>query len=198
MTNQEAVHPHERLLILAGLLTLLGLGVGIVYVLWSTPYTMVAFLGLGQLAILAGGVLFLTVILLDVRSRLQSVVEKRFGPGETVFRQGDFPDRLYLIGNGEAEVFREVPGGEDVALARLKPGEFFGEMGIMGNTPRSATVRAATELETLSIHRSYISPIFSYLPSWQEKVREEYAHRTAMNREAEEARYMGEGEDHDR
>ncbi len=60
----------------------------------------------------------------------------------------------------------------------------------------SATVRAATELEVLSIHRSYISPIFSYLPSWQEKVREEYAQRTAMNREAEEARYMGEGKDH--
>jgi CRP-like cAMP-binding protein len=184
MTRPELVHPHEKLQILAGTLSLFGLGTGIVYVLWSTPYTMVVFMGLGQITILAGGVIFLTVILLDVRARLQSVVERGFGAGDTVFRQGDFPDRLYLIGKGEAEVVREVPGGEDIPLARLNPGDFFGEMGILGNTPRSATVKAATDLETLSIHRSYIGPMISYLPSWQEKIREEYAQRTAMNRDA--------------
>lgn len=181
MNAAEPVHPHDRFLILAGLLTLFGLSLGIVHVLWSTPYTMVAFLGLGQIAILIGAATFLAVILLDLKARLQSVVEKKFGKGEVVFRQGDFPDRLYLIGTGEAEVIREMPGGEEVSLARLQPGEFFGEMGIMGNSPRSATVRAATPLETLSIHRSYLGPIFSYLPSWKEKVREEYAQRTEMN-----------------
>jgi CRP-like cAMP-binding protein len=181
MNATEPVHPHDRFLILAGLLTLLGLAIGIVYVVWSTPYTMVAFLGLGQLTILIGAVIFLAIIFLDLKARLQSVVEKRFRAGEVVFRQGDFPDRLYLIGEGEAEVIREMPDGEEIPLARLQPGEFFGEMGIVGNTPRSATVRAATSLETLSIHRSYLGPIFSYLPSWQEKVREEYAERTAMN-----------------
>jgi len=181
MKAERVVHPHDRFLILAGLLTLLGLGIGIVHVLWSTPYTMVAFLGLGQLTILIGGVIFLAIVLLDLKARLQSVVEMRFGKGEVVFRQGDFPDRLYLIGEGEAEVIREMPNGQEVSLARLRAGEFFGEIGIVGNTLRSATVRAATPLETLSIHRSYLSPIFSYLPSWKEKVREEYAQRTAMN-----------------
>jgi CRP-like cAMP-binding protein len=181
MSHQELAHPHDRFLILAGLLTLLGLGTGIVHVLKSTPYTMVAFLGLGQMAILAGAGIFLAIVFLDLRARLQSVVEKRFEKGEVVFRQGDFPDRLYLIGEGEAEVIREMPTGEEISLARLQQGEFFGEMGIVGNTPRSATVRATTPLETLSIHRSYLGPIFSYLPSWKEKVKEEYVHRTAMN-----------------
>ena len=181
MTTESVVHPHDRFLVLAGLLTLLGLAIGVVHVLWSTPYTMVAFLGLGQLTIAVGAGIFLVIVLLDLKARLQSVVEKSFGKGEVVFRQGDFPDRLYLIGEGEAEVVREMPGGEEVSLAHLKPGEFFGEMGIVGNTPRSATVRAATPLETLSIHRSYLGPIFSYLPSWQEKVKEDFARRTAMN-----------------
>jgi len=185
MTATPPAHPHNRFLVLAGILTFFGLAVGIVHVLWSTPYTMVAFLGLGQMAILVGASTFLAVILLDLRARLQSVVERRFAQGEIVFRQGDFPDRLFLIGEGEAEVIREMPDGEQVSLARLHPGEFFGEMGIMGNTPRSATVRAATPLETLSIHRSYLGPILSYLPSWKEKVREEYALRTAMNAEVE-------------
>jgi CRP-like cAMP-binding protein len=179
------VHPHDRPLVLAGTLALVGLVLGIVYVLWSTPYTMVVFLGLGQVAILVGGVIFLAVVFSDLRARLQSVVEKRFSAGETVFKQGDFPDRLFLIGEGEAEVLREMPGGEPVPLARLTPGEFFGEMGILGNAPRSATVRAATELRTLSIHRSYLGPILTYLPSWKEKVKEEYAERVAMNREME-------------
>ena len=185
MTSPEAVHPHDRPLVLAGALALIGLVLGIVYVLWSTPYTMVVFLGLGQVAILVGGVIFLAVVFSDLRARLQSVVEKRFSAGETVFKQGDFPDRLFLIGEGEAEVLREMPGGEPVPLARLTPGEFFGEMGILGNAPRSATVRAATELRTLSIHRSYLGPILTYLPSWKEKVKAEYAERVAMNREME-------------
>jgi hypothetical protein len=179
--HREAIHPHERPLIVSGILSLVGLALGIVYVLWSTPYTMIAFLGLGQLAITSAGVIFLAIIVLDLRTRLQSVVEKRFSAGETVFRQGEFPDRLFLIGEGEAEVIREATHGEDILLARLKPGEFFGEMGILGDSPRSATVKAATDLRTLSIHRSYLGPILTYLPAWKEKVKEEYAERTAIN-----------------
>jgi len=186
VNTSEAVHPHDRPLVLAGALTLVGLTLGIVYVLWSTPYTMVVFLGLGQVAIMVGGAIFLVVVFSDLRARLQSVVEKRFPAGETVFRQGDFPDRLFLIGEGEVEVLREMPDGEQVPLARLGPGEFFGEMGILGNSPRSATVRAASELRALSIHRSYLGPILTYLPSWKEKVREEYSQRTAINQRREE------------
>lgn len=43
---------------------------------------------------------------------LQSLVEKPFPAGETVFEQGDFPDRLFLTGEGEAEVVREMLDGE--------------------------------------------------------------------------------------
>lgn len=186
--RERPVHPHDRFLILAGILTLSGLALGIVHVLWSSPYTMVAFLGLGQFTILAGTSIFLVIVALDLKARLQSVVEKRFIKGEVIFKQGDFPDRLYLIGEGEAEVVREMPDGAEVSLARLQAGEFFGEMGIMGNTPRSATVRAATPMATLSIHRSYLGPIFSYLPSWKEQVRVEYAQRTAMNLDLEQSK----------
>lgn len=186
MSRERAVHPHDRFLILAGLLSLVGLGLGLIHVLWSTPYTMVAFLGVGQGAIVAGGVILLIVVSLDLRARLQSVVEKRFEPGEVVFHQGDFPDRLFLIGSGEAEVLRKTSDGEEITLARLGPGEFFGEMGILGDAPRSATVKAATSLATLAIHRSYLGPILSYLPSWKETVREEFLERTAQNRELDE------------
>ncbi|UCF36736.1 MAG: cyclic nucleotide-binding domain-containing protein [Acidobacteriota bacterium] len=183
MKSKEPVSPHERFLYLAGLLTLSGLATAVVYTLRSTPYTMILFLGLGQTLIVAGIVIFVAVVVSDIRNRLQSVVEKRFPAGETIFEQGDFPDRLYLIGSGQADVIRRDGNGTEVLLAQLGPGEVFGEMGVLGNVPRTATVRASTELEVLSIHRTYFSPLISYLPTFRNQILSEYRRRTeAMGR----------------
>jgi len=172
-------HPRAKQLSLAGLLAILGLGTAVVYTLRSTPYTMVLFMGGGQLLLLAALVVFLWVVAADIKARLQSVVEKHFKKGETVFRQGDPADRLYAIGRGEADVVREDPAVGDTILARLGPGEFFGEMGILGNAPRMATVRAATDLEVLSIHRAYFGQLYSYLPTLREGILAEYRRRAA-------------------
>jgi CRP-like cAMP-binding protein len=177
MTRDAVTHPHDRYLRLSALLTVFGLATAVVFTLRSTPYLMVLFLGLGLSCVVAGVVIFAVLLIADVRSRLHSVVERKFKAGDVVFRQGDFPDRLYLIGTGDAEVMKEVPGGNAVVLARLGPGEFFGEIGIIGNSPRTATVRAATDLETLSIHRDYFTSLLTYLPSWKERVFEDYRRR---------------------
>jgi len=177
--TKAAVHPHDRYLALSGLLAAFGLLTAIVFTLRSTPYLMVVFLGLGVTCLLVGAAIFAVLLVSDVRSRLHSVAERTFKAGDVVFREGDFPDRLYLIGRGEAEVMKETRGGPPAVLARLGPGEFFGEIGIMANTPRSATVRAATDLETLSIHRDNFAPLLSYLPSWKERVFDDYRRRAA-------------------
>jgi hypothetical protein len=173
-------HPRAKQLSVAGLLAVLGLGTAVVYTLRSTPYTMVLFMGGGQLLLLAALVVFLWVVAADIRARLQSVVEKHFKKGEIVFRQGDPSDRLYAIGRGEAEVVRENPAEGDTILARLGPGEFFGEMGILGNAPRMATVRATTDLEVLSIHRVYFGQLYAYLPTLREGIMAEYRRRAAQ------------------
>jgi len=180
MERRELAHPHDKYVVAAALLTVAGLLTALVYTLSSTPYTMVLFLGLGQLLLALGMATFVVVLGLDVRARLQSVVERRFAAGEVVFSQGDFPDRLYLVGRGEAEVVRNEDGTE-VVLARVKAGEFFGEMGILGNTPRTATVRAATDLETLSIHRSYFGPLLAYVPAWRDRLFDDYRRRSQEN-----------------
>jgi CRP-like cAMP-binding protein len=185
MTRGAVVHPHDRYLALSGVLAAFGLLTAVVFTLRSTPYLMVLFLGLGVTCIMAGALLFAVLLVSDVRSRLHSVVERVFKAGHVVFAEGDFPDRLYLIGKGEAEVTKEVRGGAPMVLTRLGPGEFFGEVGIIGNTPRTATVRAVTDLETLSIHRDYFTPLLSYLPAWRERVFDDYrrrAERTADSR----------------
>ena len=176
-------YAHEKHLCLAGFLALLGLLTALVYIVRSTPYTMVLFLGAGQTLLLAALAIFVWVLASDIRARLRSVVERRFKQGEIIFRQGDPPDCLYAIGRGEAEVVREDPVRGETILARLGPGEFFGEMGILGNAPRMATVRAATDLEVLSIHRIHFGPLLSYLPWLREGILAEYRRRSAdLNR----------------
>jgi len=67
----------------------------------------------------------------------------RFQAGDVVIRQGDEPDRFYIIANGEVDVMRHTAEGTDVHLATLRRGEIFGEIGILEETRRTADVRAA-------------------------------------------------------
>jgi alkyl hydroperoxide reductase subunit AhpC len=74
-----------------------------------------------------------------------------YGPGETIVAEGDVADRFYVIAGGEVAVTRRTPEGEEVELATLGPGHFFGEVGILAETRRTATVRAVDDVELLSL-----------------------------------------------
>ncbi len=73
-----------------------------------------------------------------------------FQVGDIVFRQGDRGDRLYLILSGRAQV-RHSEGDSETVLAELLPGQFFGEVAILTDSPRGATVAALDDLETVSL-----------------------------------------------
>ena len=75
--------------------------------------------------------------------------ERQFAPGDLVFDEGDPGEVLYVIQSGEIELTRQGPAGRRV-VARLGPGDFFGEMSIVIGEPRSAravAVRRARLLE---------------------------------------------------
>ncbi|MFN8522463.1 MAG: cyclic nucleotide-binding domain-containing protein [Chloroflexota bacterium] len=74
------------------------------------------------------------------------LAQERFAAGELIIRQGDHGDSLFLIEAGAVEVFLTSQQGEDVVLARLGPGEAFGEMSLLTGEPRSAGVRAVVPL----------------------------------------------------
>jgi CRP-like cAMP-binding protein len=69
---------------------------------------------------------------------------ERLEPGATVIREGDDADRFYVIAEGCAVVTRRKDGGSD-ELARLGPGEYFGEMGMITGQSRNATVTISDE-----------------------------------------------------
>jgi CRP-like cAMP-binding protein len=68
--------------------------------------------------------------------------------GETVVREGAPADKFFIVVEGEAEVVRD---GQRVAS--LGPGQLFGEVAIMRDEPRSATVRATSDLKLLALER---------------------------------------------
>jgi nitric-oxide synthase len=73
-----------------------------------------------------------------------------FRAGDVVFEQGAPGERVYLIVDGRAEV-RRRENGRETLLAELLPGQFFGELAILHDEPRAATVRAAGDLKTVSL-----------------------------------------------
>jgi uncharacterized protein YhbP (UPF0306 family) len=71
--------------------------------------------------------------------------------GEVIVRQGGPADKFFIVADGEVEVEREENGSQSVAT--LGPGSFFGEVSILRNTPREATVKATKPTKLLAMER---------------------------------------------
>ncbi len=84
---------------------------------------------------------------------LESLAEQAekltFAEGDTIVAEGDSADRFFVIAQGEVAVTRRTAEGEEIELATLGPGQFFGEIGLLAETRRTATVRAVGDVELL-------------------------------------------------
>jgi CRP/FNR family cyclic AMP-dependent transcriptional regulator len=99
-----------------------------------------------------------------------------FDPGKIVMRQGDPGDAAYLIIDGHAEVVAETPVGP-VILATLGANEIVGEMAIICDRPRNATVRAKDRLTTLRISKEPFMRMVREFPSIAVSIMQELADR---------------------
>jgi NADH dehydrogenase len=111
--------------------------------------------------------------------RALGVRREYFEPGQLIVREGDRGDWLYIVTEGEVEVLRAVPGRGDVPLRRLGQGECFGEMALVGDTARSATVRAVSATSLLAVDRDAFQAMFATLPPLRGFVEQLIASRTA-------------------
>ena len=83
---------------------------------------------------------------------LAGVVTRKSTPrSTTVIAGGDTTDSLYIVLSGRLKVMMSDADVKEVILSILGPGEFFGEMGLIDDAPRSATVVAIESCELLSI-----------------------------------------------
>ncbi len=86
-------------------------------------------------------------------ARTQVVNQAHFEPGDFVIHQGDVGDQFYVIVSGEVEVFKELPNGQTVTLARLGQGEYFGESALLTGRRRNASVRAISPVNLMCLGR---------------------------------------------
>jgi alkyl hydroperoxide reductase subunit AhpC len=87
----------------------------------------------------------------DLESLADEAEKLTFVDGDTIVAEGDSADRFYVIAHGEVAITRRTPEGEEIELATLGPGQFFGEVGILAETRRTATVTAIGDVELLAL-----------------------------------------------
>jgi len=93
------------------------------------------------------------------------IKNQHFEAGDIVFRQGDLGDSVYVIEEGECEVLRNQDGSEQV-LATLQRGDYFGEMALLSDKTRNATIRARTAMNALIIPKHEFNILRESVPAF--------------------------------
>jgi NADH dehydrogenase len=96
-----------------------------------------------------------------------SFARQHFEPGDLVFLQGELGDCVYVIEKGECEVFREQDGKVE-HLAVLHADDYFGEMAVLTDSTRNATVLVRTPMDVLLIPKSDFQLLKSSVPAFGE------------------------------
>ena len=105
-----------------------------------------------------------------------------FKAGDTLFKQGEAGDSAYVIIGGEADVIVDTPKGP-LTVAKLKRNDIVGEIAILCDVPRTATVQAASRLEAMVIAKDLFFRLVMEFPQMAVEIMRELARRLdATNR----------------
>ncbi len=118
----------------------------------------------------------------DLRRVAARVVPRTVLAGETVVRQGDRDMSLFLVGRGVVAVLISRDGGPPERVASLHAGDFFGEMALLTEQARSATVRAVTDSQLYELAKLDVDALCQTCPGVEQALRE--AHRERQERSA--------------
>ncbi len=111
-----------------------------------------------------------------------------------IFEEGDLADFFYIIITGTVQVTKQIENEQVEVLALKISGDIFGEMGIIDNLPRSATVVAATDVELFKISNTQIHDMMKEIPS----ISLEISKAICMNVRSSNFNYINELEDQNR
>ena len=140
---------------------------------------------------LARSPLFSNLGRLDLARLAGELEELRFKPGQTIVRQGDRPDGFYVIKHGRVAVLAgtastpgDGDGTEQTPLMTLGAGEIFGEMALLTDSLRTATVVAETDLTVWRLSRLRFDALLDHERSIAKSIERSLSHRLAiMNQE---------------
>jgi CRP-like cAMP-binding protein len=108
----------------------------------------------------------------DLEAIGQKVQMQYFGPEQVVFEEGDYGEEMYVIKRGKVQVVRDFS-----IIAELSDGAFFGEMALVSEEPRNATIKAVDETEALVLKKEDFRELLESKPSIASKVSYEVVKR---------------------
>ncbi|HSB73813.1 MAG TPA: peptidase domain-containing ABC transporter [Candidatus Methylomirabilis sp.] len=118
----------------------------------------------------------------EVRQRvLEGFVPAAHPFGSVIVREGEPADAFYVLVSGRARVVKATERGEEIALNSLRPGDSFGEMALLEQTTRRATVRASSDVEVLRLDRSAFDALLADHPDLRKVLDLQAAHRRLQN-----------------
>ncbi len=120
----------------------------------------------------------------EVDYLIGTAVIKRYSAGEALFKEGDSADGLYLIRRGSVTVSRDL-GGKEIVLSYVAAGNYVGEMALLSDLPRSATVRAAVATEAIMLESTRFIEVMSSHSTVRGKIDEQLMARMKINQAME-------------
>src|SRR4029079_1033509 len=101
----------------------------------------------------------------DDRIALANVVDElKVSAGHTLFQAGDPGDSLFVLRDGQIELFIKDTAGQRIVLHTAQPGDMFGELAMLDSGPRTATALALTDSEVLVLDRDDLILLFQRKP----------------------------------
>jgi NADH dehydrogenase len=125
----------------------------------------------------------------------KGISQVHYEPGDVVFNQGDLGDSLIMILDGEVEIIVSDNGQQRV-VAHLGPGEHFGEMALLNERTRSATVRCVKAMNALSLRKAEFTALATNMPELRKSYERIMQERLAKSAAAGPAADAGTDDEH--
>jgi hypothetical protein len=154
----------QALIVIAQILALIALVFGLQFLWNTTGGTLFLFATIGPLLVGAGVIIVAGALFYTFRKRHSLFEFETFEPGQIIFHEGEPGQCAYFIRTGEVEVLHGEGAGKKV-VAKLGNGQYFGEMALIHNAPRNATVRALTSSTLAVLGKRNFAIMLDLMPS---------------------------------
>jgi len=159
----------NRLLIGAQLLALTALALGLNFLVRTSGGTLFLFASVAPLLVIVGIIILAAVGIQRYNASHHLFDVETYSPGEVIIREGEPGVCAYFIQEGQVEVVRREQG-QDKVIATLGKDEYFGEMALLSNAPRNATVRANKETRVAALGKDNFIKLLGVLPQTKESI----------------------------
>jgi len=148
-------------------LTLIALLLALQFAYQTTGATLFFFSTMAPVLVVAAIMIFLWTEILEFRQAHRLFSVERFPAGATIFRQGDPANCAYFIRKGKVEVIDELTS---TAVGRLAAGDYFGEIALVTDQPRTATIRTLSQVEVAVLGKENFLNMMRLLPASEEVI----------------------------